>query len=340
VQATNQLLTIAEVHDILAEHGIHDNVQGLVSMGKLETVGEGKFIRYRKESLDAFLADWEKAINQEPEKGVGDTPPNAQTKAVDRQGVAFGGKDGSLGASGLSVAPVMARKPEKEASIEGLSAEGRKTKQQMLDDILLMEVETKHINAIIARDEAVKRRDKPEVLAKLEQSLTLREANIKAKEEAQASRELALKDREAKFDLFAINNRAAIEKLQKDTEAENAEKRKIAQAEIDSLVNEATQDFKNLKFDSDNLTIEIDNKQDALEVVEKKIAEAQKHLDEIAKEAKSYLPQIHARAVQHYNVARKSTGAAQVFHDEKANKGWDLEDYIGKILKQIEGVLK
>ena len=331
------LLTIAEVSDLLKNAGLEvtpTTVQTLAEYKRIAQIGEGKFVRFTRESVDAYIRETEEAQN-----GGIEEPPDSPPQSLDRQGVGL--TDKKVEVITQDEKPVQKRtvgaKPDNG---DGLSDDGKKRRQQMLDDILLMDTETKHINAEIARDEAVKRREKPEYLAKLEKELTLREANIKAKEEMQASRDIAFKEKDAKADKFAIDNRAAIEKLRKDTEAELAEQRKAAQGEIDSLKNEATQDYNALKFDSDNLTIEIDNKQDTLKKIEDKIAEAQKHLDEIAKEAESYLPKIHARAVQHYNVARKSTGAVQVYHDERANKGWDLEENIGQIVEQIKKVLK
>jgi excisionase family DNA binding protein len=299
-------LTIAEAADQL---GVHlPAVQKMIDRGELEVISEGSIIRITRASVLKYLAehgdgqgnDVEQTLSVKEVPFVGKTPP-AQTEKRDK---------------------VTTQKSD-------LSPEVEQKRKELTEYKALKDIETERVLYDIKLNETLKLRDLPEVLIKKSADLQGREVAIKQKELELANRAKVQDEKETKYNQFCL-----------DTDEFCKKKREEADQYFGDKVKETDEALKKIKFDLDTATIECKNKEDESKNFNAKVAECQKQLDEIAKQAKAYTHQVEAHATQHYYQARAASGQDSTSHDNQANKGWDLQGVLNDLVKKLEALLR
>ena len=340
MQTTN--LTLSEVADYLKL--TLSDVKTLMESGELQTTGDDKVIRFRPEVVKAYAEA---------------NPKAPAEKSTDTRNIGQNAKITALPA-------------KHEEMVTQTTAPTIKAKIEAINDARNLAVaETGKVLAEIALAEAQGKRDKPEALDKREAelkereaTLTAREKTLKSKEESQARRDIVIDDKEKKTEQSILGKIAYHDNRKKDADDYYVQKKSDAdlllskgqeelnvkanevivngekyaeelkaeaQKEADGIRNEISSEYNASKFELDNLQIEYDNKLDEVGKADAKIAEAQ----ETYKKVVAYLPQVQNHAIQHYNTAVKSSGSTANFHHAQANRGWDIEKELQKILKWI-----
>lgn len=309
------LLTIAEATELLTNAGFEvrpNTVQSLVEFGRIEQVGEGKFIRYTRKSVEDYILETENAQN-----GDGENPPDRVEPTPTAQGIGVTQKhDSSIPETSEKAIrgqrTANAPKTEKDA----VSEQAKKLSQEIADNTMLADLEARLVETQIRREELNKRRDLPDVLAK-------REAQVKAKEIELFKREQVIIAQETDQAQRAKD----IEAKRVEAEAYFTQKK----TEADTLVSDA-------KFKTDELEIQAGNTRDEIQKAEERLKQIQPEYERIEKNCRTYLHMVQKHAVAHYRQAEKTGGQVQDFHHAQTNRAWTLDKELKDLLKKIEAV--
>ena len=324
---TTNLLTIAEVKQLFTEAGIEvraTTIPSLVDLGKIKMTGDGAFVRYHRDTVETFLEEKRQAENGNGENRGGEVPPNAQSKAVDRQGV------GLTAQKVESVTPVTFTSPKRTVGLKNdnpdeMSEKARTLRQEIVDITTLTRLEAEKLEAETRRDEALRKRDLPEVLVK-------RENFVKAKEAELIARETAIKNTE----VLQSQRVAAIDEKIKQADAKLAE----ADSYLADKKAEANQLISDAKFSADEAQLKLDGLNDEIAKAEAKLEKIKPTFEEIEKKCNNYLHLVARHAVAHNNQAEHSSGQVQDYHYAQTNKAWGLEKEIKDFLKKVEAVFR
>jgi excisionase family DNA binding protein len=310
------LVTIAEAAEML-NYSLA-TIKRMIDKGGFKTVSEGNVLRIYRDSVMEYLDDDESPDGEKPSAAN----PTTSILAVQPP------RPDALPEKQVVADLKMPVRANKIASVE-ISEDVRQKRKELEDYKASVDIDIERNSYDIKKAENLKQRDLPETLSRKVADLQARETAIKRKEEELAVRITGQENKEKTFNTFCIETDDYCKKKRDEADKSFEDKKE----EIDELASKT-------KFELNSVTVECQGKTDEYKSLSEKVAECQKQLDNIANQAKTYTHQVEAHATQHYLQARVTSGKIADYHDEQANKGWDLQKVLNDLVKQLEALLR